>query len=50
MNYWRVFWTFWLITAGTSFAVITGIVTFKGFQDLRNMFRGLARQGTKDHE
>ncbi|MGE5111629.1 MAG: hypothetical protein ACM3JB_12270 [Acidobacteriaceae bacterium] len=49
MNFWEAFWTFWLITAGTSFAVITGIVTVKGYQDLRNMFSGLAAQRTKDN-
>ena len=50
MKYWQVFWTFWLVTAGISFAVITGIVTVRCYQDLRNMFSGLVRQGTKDHE
>jgi hypothetical protein len=50
MNYWQVFWTFWLVTAGASFAVITVIVTLKGYRDLRSMFTGLAGQRTKDNE
>ena len=48
MTYWLAFWTFWLITAGVSFAVITAIVTVKGYKDLRSMFTGLASQ--KGHE
>ena len=50
MNYWEIFWTFWLVTAGVSFAVITGIVAVKGYRDLRNMFSGLAEQRTKGNE
>lgn len=41
---WQTFWTFWLVCAGLSFAVITAIVTVKGYKDLRNMFTGLAAQ------
>ncbi len=44
MNYWLVFWTVSLVTAGLSFAVITGIVTVKGYKDLRAMFTVLAEQ------
>jgi hypothetical protein len=50
MNYWLVFWTVSLVTAGVSFAVITGIVMVKGYKDLRMMFRRLAEQRTHDHE
>jgi hypothetical protein len=50
MNYWLIFWTVWLAIAGVSFAVITGIVMVKGYQDLRSMFRGLKEQRTRDHE
>jgi hypothetical protein len=50
MNYWLVFWTVSLVTAGVSFAVITGIVMIRGYQDLRHMFQGLAEQRTHDHE
>lgn len=44
MSFWLTFWSVALVTAGVSFAVITGIVTVKGYKDLRSMFRNLARQ------
>lgn len=47
MNHWLAFWTIALVVAGLSFAIITGIVTVKGYKDLRNMFSGLMQQGTK---
>ena len=50
MNDWLVFWTAWLVIAAVSFAVITGIVTVKGYKDLRSMFRRLAEQRARDHE
>ncbi len=50
MNYWLIFWTVWLVIAGVSFAVITGIVMVKGYSDLRQMFSRLAEQGKHDHE
>ena len=50
MNYWLVFWTVWLVIAGVSFAVITGIVMVRGYKDLRLMFSRLAEQRTRDHE
>ena len=50
MNYWLVFWTVWLVIAGVSFAVITGIVMVKGYKDLRLMFSRLAEQRTRHHE
>ena len=50
MNYWLIFWTVSLMTAGVSFAVITGIVVVKGYRDLRLMFSRLAEQRTHDHE
>ena len=50
MNDWLVFWTAWLVIAAVSFAVITGIVTVKGYKDLRSMFRRLAEQRTHDQE
>jgi hypothetical protein len=50
MNYWLVFWTVALVTAGVSFFVITGIVTVKGYKDLRTMFGRLAEQRTDDNE
>ena len=50
MNYWLIFWTVWLVIAGVSFAVITGIVMIKGYKDLRLMFSRLAEQRTHDYE
>ena len=50
MNYWLIIWTVSLVTAGVSFAVITGIVMVKGYKDLRSMFSGLKEQRTHDHE
>jgi hypothetical protein len=44
MIFWLNFWTISLIVAGASFAVITAIVTVKGFEDLKEMFKGLAKQ------
>jgi hypothetical protein len=39
-----VFWALWLIISGSAFALITIIVTIKGFTDLSHMFRELRRQ------
>jgi Flp pilus assembly pilin Flp len=50
MNYWLVFWSFSLVAAGVSFAIITGIVTVKGYRDLRTMFSRLSEQRTDDNE
>ena len=50
MNYWLIFWTVWLVIAGVSFAVITGIVMIKGYKDLRLLFSRLAEQRTHDYE
>ncbi len=44
MKYWRIFWEMSLIVSGAAFAVITAIVTVRGFHDLRSMFRGLLKQ------
>lgn len=41
---WLNFWTVSLLVAGAAFAVITVIVAIKGVEDLRAMFKGLARQ------
>ena len=41
---WLNFWIVSLMVAGASFAVITVIVTVKGFEDLRVMFKGLKKQ------
>ncbi len=50
MNYWRIFWTLWLVIAGLSFAAITVIVSVRGYRDLRNMFSGLAEQRSHENE
>lgn len=44
MSAWAWFWTAWLVVAGVSFAVITAIVSVRGFADLRQMFRMLSRE------
>lgn len=49
MKYWQWFWTVSLIAAGISFAVITVVVTLRGFADLREMFKGLLKQKKEDH-
>ena len=38
------FWAVWLVISGVSFAVITAVVTVRGFGDLRRMFRLLRQQ------
>lgn len=45
MHGWQLFWTMWLLVAGVAFAVITVVVTIKGFGDVRRMLHGL-----KQHE
>jgi hypothetical protein len=47
---WINFWTVSLIVAGASFAVITAIVTVKGFEDLRLMFKELKKQQVDSDE
>lgn len=44
MYFWQLFWTISLLVAGSSFALITLVVTFKGVRDLREMFRQLGKQ------
>ncbi len=44
MSYWLLFWTAALLLAGTSFALITLVVTVRGYRDLVNMFSGLREQ------
>ena len=38
------------MVSACSFAVITVIVTFRGYQDLMEMFRQLTRQTEKENE
>jgi hypothetical protein len=44
MRFWQLFWTISLVIAGSSFALITLIVSIKGGRDLRQMFRDLGKQ------
>lgn len=48
MDFWQLFWSVSLITAGASFAFITLIVMIKGGKDLREMIRDLSRQQKGD--
>lgn len=50
MNYWLTFWTAALLVAGLSFATITGIVTVRGYKDLRTMFNRLTQQRKDNNE
>jgi hypothetical protein len=51
MNAWANFWGAWIVVSGIAFAVITAIVAWKGFGDLRAMFRDLgAEKGGIDRE
>ena len=50
MNYWQMFWTGALVVAGGAFAVITAIVTVRGYRDLMQMFRRLSLQGGREGE
>jgi hypothetical protein len=50
VNCWLAFWTIALVIAGASFAVITGIVTVKGYKDLLSMFTRLSEQQIDDKE
>jgi hypothetical protein len=44
MHAWELFWTASLLVSGIAFAVITAIVSVRGFGDLREMFRNLRQQ------
>ncbi len=48
MTFWRMFWTAVLVLAGSSFALITLVVTVRGYRDLLNMFSGLRGQKEGD--
>jgi hypothetical protein len=50
MNYWLAFWTASLLVAGLSFAIITCVVTVRGYKDLRTMFSRLTQQRTDNNE
>ncbi len=44
MRFWQIFWTISVLVAGLSFAFVTLVVTLKGGQDLRDMFKRLLEQ------
>ena len=44
MHAWQMFWTIWLLFSGAGFALITVVVTLKGFGDVRRMLSGLKSQ------
>jgi len=48
MKVWQLFWTLNLLVAGTAFAFITVVVTFKGVKDLRQWFGNLRRQNEEE--
>jgi len=48
MKFWQMFWTLNLVIAGTAFAFITVVVTYKGVNDLRQWFANLRRQNLED--
>ena len=50
MNFWMIFWTGALVIAGCSFAVITAIVSVRGYRDLMQMFRRLAALRGEENE
>jgi hypothetical protein len=43
MHAWQMFWTIWLLFSGAAFALITVVVTLKGFGDVRRMLSGIKR-------
>jgi hypothetical protein len=50
MQYWKLFWTIFLLVSGASFAFITLVVTAKGFRDLLDMFSSLSQRKPENHE
>lgn len=45
MEPWKTIWTIWLLFSGLAFAVITVVVSIKGFGDVRRMLSGIKSQG-----
>ena len=48
MHGWQIFWTIWLLVAGAAFAIITVVVTLKGFGDVRRMLSGIKSRGDSE--
>ena len=43
-DFWWLFWQLAFAVAGTSFAVVAGIVGIRGFSDLRDLVQFLKRE------
>lgn len=50
MNGWLLFWTADLLVAATAFAIITIIVTVRGYRDLIQLFRRLTQPDQQGRE
>ena len=48
MTKWALFWSIWIVFGGVSFAVVTAIVTVKGFSDLLDLI-GALRRGQRSY-
>jgi len=48
MRAWEIFWTIWLVISTAAFALITVVVTVKGFGDVRRMLRGISAGGSDE--
>ncbi len=46
MQAWQTFWTIWLLFSGAAFALITVVVSIKGFGDVKRMLSSI--KGRKD--
>jgi hypothetical protein len=50
MQAWQTFWTVWLLASGLAFAVITIVVTLKGFGDVKRMLSGIQANDAAETE
>jgi hypothetical protein len=48
MQGWKTFWTVWLLFSGAAFALITIVVSIKGFGDVKRMLSGIKAQDNRD--
>lgn len=47
MQPWKFLWMVWLLFSGVAFALITVVVTLKGFGDVRRMLRGIKQHNER---